>query len=161
MTLLKHYFTKYPEDASKITIIIKGGVNPTTHQSDGSPEFLRKSIDNIIAQLGGTKKLDIFAPARRDQNTPIGVSLDFIQKEYIDTGKVGGVSLSEVRPETIHEAVKHAKISAVEVELSMFSPDILNNGVAAACAQYDIPIAAYSPIGRGVRQPKQPCPPHS
>lgn len=37
----------------------------------------------------------------------------------IDTGKIGGISLSEVRAETIHEAVKHIKIVAVEVELSL------------------------------------------
>lgn len=150
MTLLKHYFTKYPEDASKVTIIIKGGTNLKTHVPDGTPEGTRASIDNILAQLGGVKKLDIWAPTRRDQKVPIEVTLSTVQKEYIDTGKIGGVSLSECRAETIHEAAKYAKIAAVEVELSMFSPYILTNGVAAACAQYDIPIAAYSPIGRGV-----------
>jgi pyridoxine 4-dehydrogenase len=31
-----------------------------------------------------------------------------------------------------------------------FSRDVLENGVAAACAQYGIPIIAYSPIGRGM-----------
>lgn len=31
-----------------------------------------------------------------------------------------------------------------------FSPDVLENGVAAACAQYGIPLIAYSPIGRGM-----------
>lgn len=150
MTLLKHYFTKYPEDAEKVTIFIKGGMNLETHALDGTPEGIRRSLDNIISQLGGVKKLDGFACARRDPNTPLETTLGVIQKEYIDTGKLGSVYLSECRAETIHEAVKYAKISAVEVELSMFSPDILNNGVAAACAQHDIPILAYSPIGRGV-----------
>lgn len=42
-----------------------------------------------------------------------------INEEYIKTGKVGGISLSEPEAQTIHEAVKHTKISAVEVELSM------------------------------------------
>lgn len=31
-----------------------------------------------------------------------------------------------------------------------FSTDVLENGVAAACAQYGIPLIAYSPIGRGM-----------
>lgn len=31
-----------------------------------------------------------------------------------------------------------------------FSTDVLENGVAAACAQYGIPLIAYSPIGRGI-----------
>lgn len=31
-----------------------------------------------------------------------------------------------------------------------FSTDVLENGVAAACAEYGIPLIAYSPIGRGM-----------
>lgn len=31
-----------------------------------------------------------------------------------------------------------------------FSTDVLENGVAAACADYGIPLIAYSPIGRGM-----------
>lgn len=150
MTLLKHYFTKYPEDADKVTLVIKGGMNLETHAVDGSPEGVRRSLDNIIRQLGGVKKLDVFSCSRRDPNVPLETTFGVIQKEYIDTGKLGGISLSECKAETIHEAVKYAKIEAVEVELSMFSPDILKNGVAAACAEHNIPILAYSPIGRGV-----------
>ena len=150
MTLLKAYFTKYPEDADKVTLIIKGGADLKTHKLDGSPEGIRRSLDNILNQLGGVKKLDLFSCTRRDPNTPLEVPFGVIQKEYIDTGKLGAIALSEVSAQTIHEAAKIAKIGTVEVELSMFSPDILTNGVAAACAEHDIPITAYSPIGRGV-----------
>ncbi|KAI0403927.1 aldo/keto reductase [Xylaria palmicola] len=149
MTLLDRYFEKYPEDADKIVLSMKGGLDLVASKPDGSPEGTRRSIDNILQQLGGRKKVDMFEFARRDQNADMKVSFDVIQKEYIDTGKVGGISLSEVRVETIHEAVKVAKIVAVEVELSLFSTDVLSNGVAAACAQYGIPIVAYSPLGRG------------
>ncbi|KAI0408522.1 voltage-gated shaker-like K+ channel, subunit [Xylaria palmicola] len=150
LVLLERYFEKYPEDAEKVVISIKGGINPKTHRTDGSPENTRRSLNNCIAQLKGRKKLDLFEFARRDPNVPMEETFKLIQKEYIDTGKLGGISLSEVRAETIHEAVKHAKIAAVEVELSLFSTDILENGVAAACAQYGIPIVAYSPICRGL-----------
>lgn len=150
MTLLNRYFAKYPEDADKVTLIIKGAVNLAKQAPDGSPEFIRKSADNIIAQLGGNKRLDIFGIARRDPNVQLETTLGVLQKEYVDAGKIGGISLSECSAATIHEAVKHAKIAAVEVEVSMFTRDNLDNGVAAACAQYGIPIAAYSPIGRGV-----------
>ncbi|KAI0459587.1 pyridoxal reductase [Xylaria acuta] len=149
LTLLDRYFEKYPEDADKVILSIKGGMNLTNHAPDGSPEGTRRSIDNNLRQLNGRKKLDMFEFARRDQNVDMKVTFDVIQKEYIDTGKVGGISLSEVRAETIHEAVKHAKIVACEVELSLFATDVLHNGVAAACAQYGIPLVAYSPVGRG------------
>ena len=41
-------------------------------------------------------------------------------------------------------------IAAVEVELSLWSTHILENEVAKTCAELDIPIIAYSPLGRGV-----------
>ncbi|KAK7426399.1 hypothetical protein QQZ08_007154 [Neonectria magnoliae] len=150
MTLLKHYFTKYPEDADKVSLFIKGGIDIKTFARDGSPEGIRRSLDNIIAQLGGTKKVDGFACSRRDPNVPLEITLGIIQKEYIDTGKIGGVYISECSAETVHEASKHAKILAAEIEVSLFSTDFLKNGVAAACAQHGIPVLAYSPIGRGM-----------
>ncbi|KAK5990569.1 Pyridoxal reductase [Cladobotryum mycophilum] len=150
MTLLKAYFTKYPEDADKVTLVVKGGTSLVTSKPDGSPENIRRSLDAIIDQLGGTKKLDLFNCARRDPNVPLEVTFGVIQKEYVDTGKLGGIALSECREETIHEAVKHAKIDLVEIELSLFTPDVLTNGVAAACAKYDIPMLGYSPVGKGM-----------
>ncbi|KAI3321120.1 voltage-gated shaker-like K+ channel, subunit [Xylariaceae sp. AK1471] len=150
LVLLERYFEKYPEDAEKVIISIKGGLNPETRRLDASPENTRRTLDNCIAQLKGRKKLDLFEFGRRDPKVPMEETFKIIQKEYIDSGKLGGISLSEVRAETIHEAVKYAKIMAVEVELSLFTTDILENGVAAACAQYGIPVIAYSPIGRGM-----------
>jgi len=150
MVLLERYFEKYPEDADKVVLSIKGAVGTTGHGPDASPEGIRRSMDNVLKQLNGRKKLDIFECARRDPKVPLEVTFGVLQKEYIDTGKLGGISLSEVRAETIHEAVKLVKVAAVEVELSLWSTDVLDNGVAAACAQYGIPMIAYSPIGRGM-----------
>ncbi|KAK9335930.1 NADP-dependent oxidoreductase domain-containing protein [Lipomyces starkeyi] len=159
LVLLERYFEKYPEDADKVVISIKGGANPKTHQTDGSPENTRRTLDDSLAQLKGRKKIDLFEFGRRDPAVPMEVTFSLIDKEYVQTGKIGGISLSEVRAETIHAAVKYTKVLAVEVELSfgrlrlpcdIFSTDVLENGVAAACAQYGIPLIAYSPIGRGM-----------
>ncbi|KAL2824218.1 NADP-dependent oxidoreductase domain-containing protein [Aspergillus cavernicola] len=150
LVLVERYFEKYPEDADKVILSIKGGVNPDTHQVDGSPENTRRCLDNYIAQLKGRKRIDIFEFGRRDPNVPLEVTFKVIEEEYVKTGKIGGIGLSEVRAETIHEAVKWTKIVVVEAELSMFTLDILENGVADACTQYGIPIVAYSPMGRGL-----------
>ena len=150
MTLLNHYFARYPEDADKVTVVIKGGTDLATMAPAGSSEMIRKSVDSILAQLGGNKKLDMFGLNRRDHSVPLETTLGILQKEYVDTGKIGGIALSECSAATIHEAARHIKVAAVEVELSMLSRDILTNGVAAACAEHGIPIVAYSPTGRGV-----------
>ncbi|KAL4874694.1 NADP-dependent oxidoreductase domain-containing protein [Aspergillus karnatakaensis] len=149
LVLLERYLEKYPEDADKIVLNIKGGIDPNTHRPDGSPEGTRRTLDDSIAQLKGRKKIDQFEFARRDQNASMEETFK-VMNEYIEAGKLGGVALSEVRAETIHQAVKYTKVVAVEVELSLFTTDVLTNGVAAACAQYNIPLVAYSPIGRGL-----------
>ncbi|KAL4782333.1 NADP-dependent oxidoreductase domain-containing protein [Aspergillus varians] len=149
LVVLERYLKKYPEDADKFVLNIKGGINRATHGPDGSVEGTRRTLEDSMAQLKGRKKIDQFEFARRDQNVPMEVTFG-IMNEYVKAGKIGGIALSEVRAETIHEAVKHTKVVAVEAELSLFSTEILENGVAAACAQYGIPIVAYSPIGRGL-----------
>ncbi|KAK7993404.1 dead deah box protein [Apiospora arundinis] len=151
LVLLEKYLAARPEGtADKIVLSVKGCFSHATMSADGSPEGVRRSIDGCLAQLKGRKsKIDIFQCARRDPNVPLEVTLGVIENEYVKTGKVGGIGLSEVRAETIHEAVKVATIAAVEVELSLWSTEILTNGVAEACAQYGIPIVAYSPVGRG------------
>ncbi|KAH9907299.1 Aldo/keto reductase [Xylariomycetidae sp. FL2044] len=150
LVLIERYLEKYPEDADKFVLSIKGGSNPKEHRIDGSPENTRRCLDGSIQQLKGRKMIDMFEFARMDPNVPMEVSFGILDKEYVQTGKIGGISLSEVRAQTIHEAVKHTKVLAVESELSLFSTEVLHNGVAAACAQYGIPLIAYSPIGRGM-----------
>jgi len=150
MILLNKYFTKYPEDAAKVTLVIKGGVDVQTLAPQCSPEMIRKSADNILNQLGGKKKLDVFGINRRDRNVPLEVTLGVLQKEYVETGKIGGISLSECSADTVREASKYVKVAAVEVEVSMFTQDNLDNGVAQACAELNIPVTAYSPMGRGI-----------
>jgi pyridoxine 4-dehydrogenase len=153
MTILNKYFEQYPEDADKVVLSIKGAVGDPAgafrHSYTNNPAEVRRSLDNVLKQLGGRKKLDVFECARRDPNTPLEEVFG-VMKEYIDKGLLGGIALSEVSAKTIHEAAKITRIVAVEVELSMWSTDVLTNGVAAACAEHNIPLIAYSPIGRGM-----------
>lgn len=115
---------------------------------DGTPEGVRSSVDNCIEVLGGKKKLDLFECSRVDPNTPIETTVSTLA-ELINEGKIGGISLCEVKADTIRRAAKVHKISAVEVEVSLWEDHVLKDGIAEVCAEYDIPIIAYSPIGRG------------
>ncbi|MCJ1394706.1 Pyridoxine 4-dehydrogenase [Xylographa bjoerkii] len=148
LQLLNRYFTKYPEDADKVVLSIKGNINPETHQPDGSEEGVRQSVDNCIKLLDGTKHLDIFECARVDPKIPIESTIEALAK-LVEEGKITGISLSEVKESTIRRAAKVHQICAVEVELSMWETNVLTNGVAAACAELKIPLVAYSPLGRG------------
>lgn len=146
--LLNQYFTQYPEDAEKVVLNIKGAANLETLEPDGTEEGVRRSMDAVLAGLEGKKFLDIFECARVDSHTPIETTIEALAK-YVKAGKLGGISLSEVKAETIRRAAKVHPICAVEVELSLWATDILENGIAATCAELGIPVIAYSPLGRG------------
>lgn len=151
ITLLRAYLEKYPEDADKFTLGIKGGLLPNILHPDGSPENIRRSIDFILSQLGPRRQyIDVFESARRDPKVALETTFGVIDREYIQTGKVGGIALSEVSAETIDKAAAITNIVAVEVELSLFCLDPLENGIAEACARHNIPLVAYSPLGRGI-----------
>ncbi|KAI7083930.1 hypothetical protein KC356_g7146 [Hortaea werneckii] len=147
--LLQEYFEKYPEDVKKVVISIKGGCEVNVLKPNGSGDNTRRSINECIEQLGKVgKKLDLWESARVDPETPIEITMR-TAKEFVDAGTLGGISLSECSADTIRRAGKVAKIEAVEVEFSLWATEILDNGVAQACAELEIPIVAYSPLGRG------------
>lgn len=146
--LLNAYFTKYPEKASQILLAIKGGRTPGTTIFDGSEKGVRRSVDECLRILDGKKQLDIFECARVDPETPIEETIGVLA-QLVKEGKIKGIGLSEVRADTIRRAVKVHPIAQVEVELSLWSTDILHNGIAATCAELGIPIIAYAPLSRG------------
>jgi len=115
---------------------------------DSSDKNIKRSIDECLRVLDGKKSLDLFEVARLDGKTDIEDVVKSIG-EYVKAGKLGGISLSEVNATTIRRAAKVHKISAVEIEFSLWATEILENGVAQACKENDIPIIAYSPLGRG------------
>jgi pyridoxine 4-dehydrogenase len=140
MTLLKKYYEKYPDDADKVVLNIKGCTRPYLIP-DGSPEFVKKSVENCLEMMGPRGMIDMFECARRDPNVPLKDTLGALA-QLVDEGKIGGVALSEVNAATIREAAKITKIVAVEVEISLFATEPLTNGIAQACYELKIPIIA-------------------
>ena len=147
--LLNRYFTKYPHDADKVVLSIKGAFAPGKLMPDGSEQGIRRSIDECLKVLDGKKFLDIFEQARQDPKVPLEESMGTLA-QYVKEGKIGGIALSEVTADQIKKAASLHPIAAVEVEMSLQTPDILTNGVAATCAELNIPVVAYSPLGRGL-----------
>ncbi|KAH8745042.1 NADP-dependent oxidoreductase domain-containing protein [Hyaloscypha finlandica] len=132
LQLLKHYFTQYPEDASRVA----------------SPEHLRASVDECLAVLDGVKSIDLFEPARIDPKVPVETSVKALV-ELVKAGKIGSYGLSKVNAQTIRRA--HAVYPpAVEVEFSLFSRHALDKGgIVDTCRELSIPLVGYSPLDRG------------
>lgn len=139
--LLNAYFTKYPEDADKVVISIKGPIR-------GDEKSLQNTIDDCLKILDGKKFLDVYQCARVDSKTPIEETIKTLAR-FIKEGKIGAISLSEPKADIIRRAAAVHKIAFVEVEFSLFALEPTQNGVAETCAELGIPIMAYSPLGRG------------
>lgn len=71
MHILNAYFTKYPQNADKIIINIRGAINPKTMHPEGDEAGVRRSVNTVLKLLDGKKKLDLFECARVDPKTPI------------------------------------------------------------------------------------------
>ncbi len=72
---------------------------------DGSRENLRRSVDNILKALRGTKRLDLFQSARRDPKYEIEHYAEVLN-EMVKEGKFDYIGLSEVGAETVRRARK-------------------------------------------------------
>lgn len=146
---MKYYFTKYPEDASKVVLSVKGAYDGATLTPDCSPTGIRKAVEEALRILDGTKSIDLFECARVDPNIPIEDSVRALG-ELIDEGKIGSYGLSEVSAATLKRAYAVRAPAAVEVELSLFSRDALApGGVAEAARELGVPLVGYSPLDRG------------
>ncbi|KAI1173662.1 Aldo/keto reductase [Nemania sp. FL0916] len=146
--LLKHYFQKYPEDGSKVVLCIKGGFTGLPNGPSNTPEGIRASVEEAVKVLDGTKTIDIFECARVDPEVPVETTVNALA-ELVKEGKIGGIGLSEVNANTVRKVHAIHPVSSVEIELSLFTPEPLHNGIMDACHELDIPLVAYSPISRG------------
>ncbi|KID93562.1 Aldo/keto reductase, partial [Metarhizium majus ARSEF 297] len=150
LTLLRRYFSKYPEDAERVAINIKGGRDFKTLGFDGSPEGVARSIEHSLEQLGPVGRIAQWGMARKDLSHDYEDETLASIDGYVKSGMIDGISTSEINATTLRSAARKFRLSALEIEVSLFHTDALTNGLCAACAELDIPVIAYSPLGRGL-----------
>lgn len=149
LTILRKFADKYPEAAKKIVVNVKGGFSLTEMRPTATKEDMTKSIENSLAILGPSITIDQYEPARRDANADFVTETLATVDGYVKAGKVGAIALSELGLETFQQAAKAYKISSLEIEFSLFRTEPLTNGLLKACGELDIPVLAYSPLGKG------------
>ena len=110
LDLLARFFEKYPGYADRTFLSVKGGIVPGRLMSDGSRKNTRRSVDAILKALRGTKRLDLFEPARLDANYSIEHYAEVLN-ELVKEGKFDYIGLSAVGAETVRRAHKVRKLS--------------------------------------------------
>lgn len=115
---------------------------------DTSAAWVREACDASLRRLG-IDTIDLYYAHRRNPATPTKETVGAMA-ELVAAGKVRHLGLSEIRPATLRAAHAVHPITAVQLEYSLFTRDVVEGEMLATCRELGIAVVAYSPIGRGL-----------
>ncbi|MEW2134066.1 aldo/keto reductase [Streptomyces sp. NPDC005435] len=114
---------------------------------DASAAHVHRAADRSLRHLG-IDVIDLYYLHRVDPDVPIEETVGAMG-ELVQAGKVRYIGLSEAAAGTIRRAHAVHPLTAVQSELSLFSQDLLVNGIKDTLNELGIGLVAFSPIGRG------------
>ncbi len=114
---------------------------------NGKPEYVRQSVEASLKRLE-VDTIDLYYLHRVDVDTPIEDTVGAMAK-LIEEGTIRHIGLSEASAETLRRASKVHPITALQSEYSLWTRDVEDNDVLAACRELGIGFVSYSPLGRG------------
>lgn len=126
--------------------IVRDPANPERRGVDGSPAYVRSSIEGSLRRLG-IETIDLYYQHRVDPKTPIEETVGAMSR-LVEEGKVRYLGLSEAAPATIERAHRVHPITALQTEYSLWTRDP-EPEVLPTCRRLSIAFVAYSPLGRG------------
>jgi aryl-alcohol dehydrogenase-like predicted oxidoreductase len=114
---------------------------------NSKPEHIREVAEAMLKRLG-TDHIDLLYQHRVDPSVPIEEVAGAVG-ELIRQGKVKHFGLSEASARTIRRANAVLPVTAVQSEYSLWTRDVEQNGVLAACDELGIGFVPFSPLGAG------------
>jgi aryl-alcohol dehydrogenase-like predicted oxidoreductase len=126
--------------------IVRDPANPERRGIDGSPAYVRSSVEGSLRRLG-IETIDLYYQHRVDPKTPIEETVGAMSR-LVEEGKVRFLGLSEAAPATIERAHRVHPITALQTEYSLWSRDP-EPELLPICRRLGIAFVAYSPLGRG------------
>ncbi|MFJ8308297.1 MULTISPECIES: aldo/keto reductase [unclassified Streptomyces] len=123
-------------------------VSGRVNEVDTSAEYVRTACHASLRRLG-VERIDLYCVHRRDPSVPVEETVGAMA-ELVAEGKVGHLALSEVSAETVRRAHAEHPISAVQLEYSLFTRDVVEGAMLEVCRELGIGVVAYSPLGRGM-----------
>jgi aryl-alcohol dehydrogenase-like predicted oxidoreductase len=126
--------------------IVRDPNDPLKRGIDGSPAYVRKSVEGSLRRLG-IETIDLYYQHRVDPKTPIEETVGAMAR-LVEEGKVRFLGLSEASPRTLERAHSVHPIAALQTEYSLWTRDP-EPEVLPACREMGVAFVAYSPLGRG------------
>lgn len=128
----------------EVTIATKFGFTPA-YGTDSRPAHIREVVDASLRNLG-TDHIDVLYQHIDDPAVPVEEVIG-VMKEFVESGKVSYLGLSNTTPENIRRAHAVHPISVLQTEYSIFSRE--SEGVLPVLEELGIGLVAYSPLARG------------
>jgi aryl-alcohol dehydrogenase-like predicted oxidoreductase len=126
--------------------LVRDPANPQLRGVDGSPEYIRKSVEGSLKRLG-IDTIDLYYQHRIDQKTPIEETVGTLA-DLVKAGKIRYIGLSEASAQTLERAHKVHPITALQTEYSLWTRDP-EQETLGLCRKLGIGFVPYSPLGRG------------
>jgi len=126
--------------------IVRDSNNPNARGVDGSPAYIRQSVEGSLKRLG-VETIDLYYQHRIDPKTPIEDTVGALA-DLVASGKIRYIGLSEASPQTLERAHKTHPITALQSEYSLWTRDP-EQAVLGTCRKLGIGFVPYSPLGRG------------
>lgn len=127
-----------------VVIATKFGLTPDLG-SDSRPEHIHDVVEASLRHLG-VDVIDVLYQHRLDPNVPIEDVVGTMA-EFVDSGKVKYLGLSEATPEALRAAHAVHPISVLQTEYSIFARDV--EPLFPLLEELGIGFVAYSPLARG------------
>ncbi|THU77613.1 Aldo/keto reductase [Dendrothele bispora CBS 962.96] len=153
--VLGKWFQKTGRRAEVFLCTKFGGFDPEGNPQDGvisKPSHIRKSVKRSLDLLK-TDYIDLYYQHRVDPDVPIEIVLETL-RPFVESGTIRYIGLSECSADTLRRAKAvpgvGEKLIAVQMEYSLFTLDVENNGIAEVCEELGVSLVAYSPLARGL-----------
>jgi aryl-alcohol dehydrogenase-like predicted oxidoreductase len=114
--------------------------------ADGRPEYVREACEKSLRRLA-VDVIDLYYIHRIDATVPIEDTVGAMS-ELVQEGKVRHLGICEAGAATIRRAHATHRMSAVQIEYSLWSRDV-ETEILPLCEELGIGFVAYSPLGRG------------
>jgi hypothetical protein len=132
--------TKFGFDIDMDTGVRSGGLN-------SRPDHIKAVVEAQLRRLR-TDRIDLLYQHRVDPDVPMEDVAGAV-KDLIGEGKVAHFGLSEPSLESLRRAHAVQPIAALQNEYSLWTRDVEDNGVLAACEELGVGFVPFSPLGAG------------
>lgn len=115
--------------------------------TDGRPETVRATAEASLKRLQ-VEVIDLLYQHRTDPAVPVEETVGAMG-ELVAEGKLRGIGLCEVGPETIRRAHATHPLTAIQSEYSLWTREP-EAGVLPLCRELGIGFVPFAPLGRGL-----------